>query len=137
MPASTRARTPPGTEVAGPRVQTIFARRMISMLFADPVVTSPGSWPVSHAERPVRGVHRTGKLGDPVLEVCVHTGGSRAALGDGPHDQRLAATGISGDEDTGHRCHEGLVPLDVRALVQLNAELFDHTLGLRSEEAHR
>jgi hypothetical protein len=39
MPTATKARTPSGDHVAGPRVQTIFARRMASILLARQVMT--------------------------------------------------------------------------------------------------
>lgn len=38
-------------------------------------------------------------------EVTVHTGGG-AAFGGGPHDQRLTAAHVSGNEHTGHAGHE-------------------------------
>src|SRR6202008_4752584 len=59
------------------------------------------------------------------------------AFADGPDDQRLAAAHVAAREDLGVA---GLIPQgvreDVAALVQLEAEVLDHPLLHRAEEAH-
>ena len=60
----------------------------------------------------------------------------RTPLGDRPDDERLAATGVAGDEHTGHVGHVGVVAGGVGARVALDAELVEQ-LALRAEEAHR
>ena len=73
-----------------------------------------------------------------VAEVATrHTPGCGPALGDGPHDERLAAARVARDEDAGDRAHEVLVATHVGALVEVDAELLDDTRALRAEEAHR
>ena len=53
-------------------------------------------------DRAVRGVDRTGEHG-AAREVGVHARGGRPALGDRPHDERLAAAHVAADEDARRR----------------------------------
>src|SRR3546814_4443714 len=69
-------------------------------------------------------------------EVAVDSGSRAAALGDGPHDEALAAAHVTGHEHAGNARLEVSVAGDVGASVELHAEAFDQALGLRSEEAH-
>src|SRR3546814_5374817 len=69
-------------------------------------------------------------------EVAVDSGSSAAALGDGPHDEALAAAHVTGPEHAGNARLEVGVAGDVGARVELQAEAFEQALGLRSEEDH-
>src|SRR5690606_6477573 len=63
--------------------------------------------------------------------------GGGPSLGDRPHDERLATTGVTGDEHPLDAAHVIQVAPDVPALVELDAQLLDQALALRSREAHR
>src|SRR5690606_37789836 len=78
-----------------------------------------------------------GRQGAGSGQVAVDASGGRAALGDGPDDQRLAAAGVTGDEDAIDIGGEVRVTGDVTALVQLDAELGDQAVGdVGAGEAH-
>src|SRR3546814_16746146 len=66
-------------------------------------------------------------------EVAVDSGSSAAALGDGPHDEALAAAHVTGHEHAGNARLEVGVAGDVGASVALHAEAFAQDLGPRSE----
>ena len=70
-------------------------------------------------------------------QPAVDAGGARAALGDRPHDQALAAAHVAAREDARLAGHEALVARDVAARVELDAELLEHARALRADEAHR
>src|SRR6478609_392206 len=57
-----------------------------------------------------------------------------AAFGDRPHDEALAAAHVAGREHLRHARGERGVALHVRALVELDTELFEQSLALRAEE---
>jgi len=59
-------------------------------------------------------------------QVAVDHARALAALVDRPHDQRLAAAGITGREDAVHRGGVGLDRLHIAAWVLLHAELIEH-----------
>jgi hypothetical protein len=54
-------------------------------------------------------------------ELEVNATGGAAPLGDGPHDQRLAALHVAGGEDARNAGHLVLVPPDIAALGHLHA----------------
>ncbi len=56
-------------------------------------------------------------------EKQIHAACRAPAFGDRPHDERLTAADVTGDEDAGHRAHEVGVAPHVAALVELDAEL--------------
>src|SRR2546422_5353149 len=72
----------------------------------------------------------------PRGEVAVDHARALATLVDRPHDQRLAAAGVTGREYPLHGARVGARVLDVAARVSLHAELVEQ-LGLGAEKAHR
>src|SRR3546814_11641798 len=72
----------------------------------------------------------------PYTTLFRSSGSRAAALGDGPHDEALAAAHVTGHEHAGNARLEVGVAGDVGASVELHAEAFEQALGLRSEEAH-
>src|SRR3954447_17270645 len=90
----------------------------------------------SHHQRAVRRPDRRGQFTRTGQEAVAAAGG-RAALRDRPHDERLAAARVTGDEDTRHVGLEVGVAGDVAALVELQTELVHETvLAVRAREAH-
>src|SRR3546814_6384170 len=63
-------------------------------------------------------------------EVAVDSGSRAAALGDGPHDEALAAAHVTGHEHAGNARLEVSVAGDVGASVELRSE--EHTSELQS-----
>src|SRR5690606_22198868 len=61
-------------------------------------------------------------------QELVDGGGRCAALSDGPDNERLATTGVPGDEHPGHGCGVTLVTRDPSPFVDLDAELLDESL---------
>jgi hypothetical protein len=57
-------------------------------------------------------------------------------FGDGPHDEALASTHVSGNEHAVDVCGPALVSCDVSSDVELDTELLEHSTGLRSYESH-
>ena len=72
--------------------------------------------------RSVGLIGRGRRDGLPISQASTVVRGG-AALGDRPDDERLAATGVAGDEHAGHAGHVGVVAGDVAARVELDAEL--------------
>src|SRR3546814_20341696 len=70
------------------------------------------------------------RISDWSSDVC------SSDLGDGPHDEALAAAHVTGHEHAGNARLEVGVAGDVGASVELHAKAFEQALGLRSEEAH-
>src|SRR6478752_2679280 len=113
IPASTRAWICSADSVAGPMVQTIFALRM-KRAYAFRVFTVGPKVPAGHggqrgrgprsggsgAQRHRAGGDRRGQL-RAAREVGVDGGRGGATLGDGPHDQGLAAARVTRDEHAG------------------------------------
>src|SRR6266568_2957619 len=123
MPASTRARMASGLEVAGPSVQMIFARRMVRPYPA--LLSRPSDRERSGGGRD--GGWQVGGAGEP----AVHRGGAGPALGDRPHDQRLAAAGVAGDEHTVGGAGVVAVADDGPTRVDPYAQLLQKAIGLR------
>ena len=69
-------------------------------------------------------------------QVLVDRGGAGAALGDGPHDQALAAAHVAADEHAVDVWSPSLVAGDVAPVVELDAELLEQALALGADEAH-
>src|SRR5207247_6750446 len=70
-------------------------------------------------------------------EVEIDATGARAALGDRPHDQRLAPLHVATGEDTGDAGHPVPIAHDVAAVGQREAERRDRARALGTEEPHR
>ena len=154
MPASTSARIRSGEEQCGTERAddlgaTHGANPMVEGLRRDggPCRYSIGLWcaggpagcqPTGTAQTSQRAVGRVdgARQGGGAGEEAVDPGRGRPSLGDGPHDERLPAARVAGDEDAGDRGHVVVVALDVRALVEVDAELLHQARPLRAEEAH-
>src|SRR2546426_7940416 len=67
-------------------------------------------------------------------QVLVDESCRLAAFADGPDNERLAATHVSGSEDAGNVGHLFRVRGDVAALVDNHAQLVEHSLLLRAKK---
>src|SRR6201992_155321 len=69
--------------------------------------------------------------------MTVDGGRARPALGDGPHNQRLPATGVTADEDPWLGGLPVGGPGDVAARIELDPQVGQQRALLRAGEAHR
>ena len=108
MPVSTSSRICSSEETAGPRVQTIFALRtgrpycprdVPRSALVNPDGPGSGVGRRSDDQRPGGRRDRRGQ-GGRAGQVLVDGRRGGPSLGDRPDDQRLAATGVAGHEDT-------------------------------------
>src|SRR5690606_15303857 len=147
IPASTRAWIWSADSVAGPMVHTIFALRMVVTLSPE---SDPARGTFASADVPlgrlsaqrgdVRPDRRAGRRHRhrqvrPAAQVTVHRCRAGPALGDRPHDERLSAAGVPGDEHAGDGRGERLVVCDTPTLVDLDPELLDQALPGHALEA--
>ena len=84
------------------------------------------------------GLDRAGPQRLPAAQPGIHPGRGRPALGDGPHDQRLPAPGVAGDEHAGHRwsCRSRRARR-CRARRARRPSCSSRPACCRAEEAHR
>ena len=117
------ARTISYVDVAGPRVATILAR-LIRVFSLGGFVwrRAAASLRGLQTDRDIGRAHRSGQL-RLAHEVPVDVRGGRAALGDRPDDERLAAPGVAGDEHAGGGGLVVVLAADVAAVGELRAEL--------------
>ena len=146
IPAYTSSRIRRGDEVAGPRVQTIFALRTSLSLAPDFDTiqttrdsTRSGRCPTVQAQttsgRSV-GLIGAGRVVEPVRYASTAAAAARPSaiaqtISDCPRPAS-PATKTPGTEDV-----VGHVARDVAALVEVDAELLDQARLLRAGEAHR
>src|SRR5580698_79372 len=77
------------------------------------------------------GSHRGGGS-----EIFIDSGRRFAALGNGPHHERLAAPHVARGENAGNGRQVIGVGGNVAARIKIYAELFDHSVAHGPEKAH-
>src|SRR6266545_4635697 len=144
-----------------PSFRRVVCRRYIAQLIAQPRRRSQCTWSALHAvfdeARSTAARHTTGAApaaalvtystaevglaqrgGEVALphQVEIHPARRAPALGDGPHDEGLAALHVAGREDPGHVRHPVSVPPHIAAVGELHAEIGQEPFTPRPEKAH-